>query len=304
MGISLTHGRSSVLCMLLALSLSGCGATLMHDENRTTLGSIAGQLDAEQYQQACTAAEQLLVSTASEASTYPVQRYYAAVLLTRAHQEASYGDNQFLKELRRAENILHFGDMEPSKASHLVAVTYYASHGLQWTDAARARMGQPGSGTLVPSALEGFGPEESLLHLRMALLTTYVRLGFEEKVSPFLSVMADAQTLDGCNALIARAQVPAAARPWIHYGLFRFLSTTNQPMAYKFAISARAAAGNSGGTMGPEQVNDILDWIENRSSYYFECDDCEERFDRDLEGCTDGLTDNIDFSAKPKTAAE
>jgi len=304
MGSSITQGRSSLLCMLLALSLSGCGATLMHEENRTALDSIVGQLDAEQYQQACAAAEQLLATTASEAATYPVQRYYAAVLLTKGHQEASYGDNQFLQEQRRSDNALHIGDTEPSKVSHLVAVTYYASLGREWAAAARTRMGQPGSETLVPSALEGFGLDECDEHVLLAELTTYVRLGFQEKVSPYLRKMADAQTLDGCNTLIDRAQVPAAARPWIHYGLFQFLSTTNQPVAYKFAISARGAAGNSGGTMGAEVVKDILDWIENRSDYYFECHDCEERFHRDLPGCSDGLTDNIDFTARSKTAEE
>jgi hypothetical protein len=258
-------------------------------------------------------AEHVLARTGAEEESpkYARQRYYAAVLLTLAHESASFGDAQFLMEGKRyGSDVLEA--IQGSVSAHLVAAAYYADHGRLWLSAANSDPesvdGDEGTVQQIPAGLAEFDLTATRGHLNTTLLMVYTRLGFASRANDFLRAMngtSPINDLDQCNAFLTETQAPDGVRPWIYYSVFQYLvGSGEEKEAYLFGISARnAAAEESGADFDETFSNAIANWIENDSTYDFLCACATPlKFDPRQASCPDCFTDNIRFEAKPKTS--
>jgi hypothetical protein len=227
-----------------------------------------------------------------------LQRFYAAEVLVRAQLTAAL-EAPFLREARSAPGADYRidavdGAAPHSSIAHLCAAAYYASYARQWYPDVQAQ-GTAQAGELLPEDLVALGPRNAIAFLNLAMLTVYARLGFQDRVEQVVAGIPELESLDTCELVLAGAEMPRAARPWVYLGVFDRLERSDEPEAYRFATRTLESSENLAGAPGRAQLDALVEWIQHGSRYVFKCPNDKTVVDPRLQACPVCRKPNIDF---------
>jgi len=291
--------RLRLLSISFLCILAGCSSVNPYLEKRQVLELAVSGLEAGNYADTVRTLEQLLADTSEESRDYALQRFFAAYLLTQAHQRANT-QAPFLQE-PADDGAQHFslnstgGGMRPSRIGHLMAVTYHSSFGRSWYDQASGSPFEKEGEKLLPRSLEAYGVKQALAYQNLCYLAVHSELNFQDRVEEILFSMEELTDLSHCEALMKAVQLDPAIRPWVYLAVFEHQRTRDEPNAYRFALRARET-GKGHEAFGTELSASIVRWITEESTYRF-VSPANQPFDPALEGCTVTGTPNLMYEA-------
>ena len=290
------------LSALLLGLCAGCSSTNPYLEHRLVLESAMGELDNGELERAAHTLETLLQDTRAEAPDFALQRFFAAYLLTRAHESATA--QPFLDEPGQSGSAFEIsetgsGGRRPSRLAHLLAMIYHASAGRSWfpltTDSPESVDGE----ALLPETLQELGPRNATVYLNLCFLAVHSELNFEDRIEEVLQGMTQLADLESCERTMDEAHFPEALRPWVYLGIFEHQKRRDEVNAYRFGVRARET-GRRIETFGRSRADEIARWIQDESRYEF-VSPANQPFDPALEGCTVTGTPNLMYEAILRT---
>ncbi|MFT7462657.1 MAG: hypothetical protein ACI9EF_000999 [Pseudohongiellaceae bacterium] len=284
----------ALAALIVALGCSACTVAPQHANNAADLQASFDSWQAGNFQHAAQAAEHVLARTGSPklSPAYSRQRFYAMVMMTLAHESASFGSASFASS----------GNGSP--LAHLTAASYHAYQGGLSAQSAQSseETAETETGTipLIPAELASLAPRAAKNHLDLTAIMVDARLGFASRSGDKLRNIArshDLTDIDTCNEFLAEAQISDNTRPWVYFAVFQHLTTTSgdQREAYRFGISARNAAKDTQSGFDQASADAIASWIEEDSDYVFACIEDSTPFNRSKDRCGHCGAKNIDF---------
>ncbi len=291
----------SLAASVVVVACAACSGPNKYLEYQKRLSADVEKVQAGQLATAGRDLEALIASTAADADTLKVQRYYAAYLLTEAHVRASLG-SPFIKDAQRVASggIGGMSDDDGSEISHVVATMLWANYAKEL--AAKAKNGalrQDGV-ELLPESLRDLSPQAAESALDVAMLVVYARLGFEDRVAKTLDASAALYKLEACEKLLDDARVQRGLRPWVYQTLFAYLRTRDEPAAYKFGVRLLETVEASGGTLSKQASDDVVKWIRSDAKFAFRCPGCNQPIVPELRACQNDQTPHLSFYAELK----
>lgn len=282
----------------LAVSLAACSSSNPYVAHRESLARAEASLGEGRLQGATSELEGLIGATSGDHRKFAVQRFYAAYLLSRAHLAGSMGRPWYRDpQASRSAGIgLGSGTSgEASETAHLVASMLYSSYGVDWAGGAasgnRVVDGEP----LLPDSLAALEVERAKAGLELGQLAVYSRLGFDDRVSGILDSSPMLHALDGCEAVLDRAEAQAELRPWVYLTLHRYLATRDELAAFPFAMRAiDAGEGSLPGGVVPA----LSTWITRDAGYVWKCPECNAPLVPELGSCQIDQTSAYEFYAE------
>lgn len=287
--------KSLLACAAFLALSTACTSRNLYVENRLVLERAMTDLKAGESERAAYTLESMLGET--DAAEFALQRFFAAYLLTLAHEEAS-AEGPFLEEPLEPSGRFDAGasgSRRPSRIGHLMAVTYHASRGRSWYPLAGLSPLAVEGERLLPIQLEALGAQNALVYMNLCYLAVHSELNFQDRIEEILAGMSELTDLARCEAVMDRVDLPADLRPWIYRAVFEHQKRRDEPNAYRFAIRARET-GKDVPAFGQDLCDRIAYWITDESSYRF-VSPANQPFDPALEGCTVTGTPNLMYEA-------
>jgi len=291
--------------LLASVSFVSCSSPKLYASYNDKLVTASRNFEERRYAEVARQTQDMLIDSAPQSSTYRLQRFFAAYLLTRAHMQASF-DAPFLKEPRTGENLFALassgdGNQVASPLAHLVSTIYHASLAREWANRVTSSPFEVDGQKLVPDDLALLGIENAFNHLLLCQLTVYSRLQFDEKVSQMVESpqLRSLQEFAACERMVDTARVSPEMEPWIYYALFEFIKRSDETAAYKYGIQALAKARQLDSDAA-DFVGEVELWITDGSKYRFYCPQCKEAVVPRTDSCLECRVSNLEFEFERK----
>jgi len=289
--------RPFFITLVLTATL-GCKSANPYTEKRLVLEQSLEDLEAGRYRDSVFRLQKLLAETSEEPEAHALQRFFAAYLLTEAHERASHGES-FLEEPGPRTSYTGAPRSRPSRLGHLKAMTYHSGFGHSSYELARRSPLEHENERKLPEELEALGTERACTYLNLCFLAIHAELDFQDRIDEFLSSVPEWVDLERCEELMDEVSLRPEVRPWVHLAVFEYLKDRDERNAYRFAIRARET-GQGAPAFGEERRERLARWITHESSFRF-VSPANQPFDPVLEGCTVTGTPNLMYEPVART---
>jgi len=288
--------KTAIATLALITTSAACQAPTLYVEERATLQAAQESLDSGQFEAVQTPLEQLVAGTSKTQGNYSLQKFFAAFLLVRANLSASL-DKPYLTEPATSRG----GTSKPSWIAQTVAATYEMDFAEDWAAKAAASPATIDGEALLPESLANYGVPTARRFITLGRLFAAARLGFQQDVAALLQEYPELEDLAACEQSMAETELDEDMKPWILFGVFDYLKTRDEPLAYLFGIRARQLTKQSKSALAAGLGDTIVHWIQFDSSFVFESNRGIP-FDPGLSGDPDAGQANIEYLARKKEA--
>lgn len=278
---------------------AACTTINPYEKNRELLRSATKNLASENSALAAQDAERLYAGRAEQAGQFKLQRYYALYLLTEAHVQAAM-HKPFLVSASNAGDAAQstIGSLHNSDVPHLVAATYYAGLARDMAESVAGEKQVVEGTKLLPAELESISVHNAQVKLELIRLVALSRLGFATSYQREVENRLALMQAESCDELIARVGLEKELVPWLYYTLFQCLKDSKDSVAYLFGARARLMAADMPGSIPPERLAEVIDWVKLKSAkVQFCCQLCRKPFLFEKLHCMDDNTPITTFFA-------
>ena len=296
--------------LALALLAGACAGANPYVAHREELARAGAGIDSGELSKADGELRGLLSETSGQQDKFVLQRYYAALLLTRAHLRAALGTPWYADPapprgvgIGGGAGSAAPGVAAPARVAHLVTAMLYASYGKDWAPQAASASRSAKGAPVLPEGLDAVGADNAQLDLDLDALAIYSRLGFRDKVEHVLEDSPALHELDGFEQVLDRSGVLPELRPWLYWTLFDYQRTRDELAAYPFGIRALESSRSGPGALPAEMQTAVSSWITSGSKYVWKCPMCDMPVVPELQGCQIDHTPHLKFYAELKPAA-